>query len=117
MSMADRIIGEAVKRGDFDDLPNRGQKLDFDDPEGLPGELRLSNRVLKNAGYVPEEIQLRKDIDALKQRLSQAIDADHKAALQQQINTKSMQFAMLMERYGMNPLDADRIGDSASHEG
>jgi hypothetical protein len=48
----------AIKRGEFDDLPGSGKPLDLEDDRLIPEELRLAHRILKNAGYVPKEIQL-----------------------------------------------------------
>jgi len=59
--LAERRIEEAVSRGELDDLPGAGQPLALDDDPLVPEELRLAYRILKNAGYVPPEV------DALRQ--------------------------------------------------
>jgi hypothetical protein len=49
--LAERRIGEAIERGEFDDLPGAGQPLDLDDLDPLlPEELRMAWRILRNAG-------------------------------------------------------------------
>ncbi len=61
--IAEQRIQQAIGRGDFDDLEGRGKPLPPEDElEHVPRELRLAYRVLKNAGFVPEEIALRKEI-------------------------------------------------------
>ena len=53
----------------FDDLPGSGRPLELDDDRLVPEELRVAWRILKNAGFVPPEIEALRDIDALvKQR-------------------------------------------------
>lgn len=53
-------IQEAAEAGDFDNLPGAGQPLVLDDDPLVPEEVRTAHRVLKNAGYVPPEVdQLR----------------------------------------------------------
>jgi len=39
-------------------LPGSGKPLDLEDDRLIPEELRLAHRILKNAGYLPKEIQL-----------------------------------------------------------
>jgi DnaJ family protein C protein 28 len=63
-SLIDQKIREAMERGEFDDLPGKGQPVDtsenpFEDPE-----LRLAHRMLRNAGFAPSWIEERKDIDS-----------------------------------------------------
>lgn len=55
--LAERRIAEAVSRGEFDDLPGAGQPLDLDDDALVPEDLRLAYRILKNAGFVPPEVE------------------------------------------------------------
>jgi len=58
---AERHIQQAQQRGDFDDLPGQGKPLTLDDDSAVPEELRTGYRLLKNAGYLPAELQDRKD--------------------------------------------------------
>jgi hypothetical protein len=55
-------VAEASARGEFDDLPGAGRPLALDDDPLVPAELRTAYRVMKNAGYVPEEVRLRAEI-------------------------------------------------------
>jgi hypothetical protein len=73
--LAERKIAEALADGEFDDLPGAGQPLALDDDPLVPEELRLAYRILKNAGYVPPEVQSLNEIAALE-RLVAAGDAD-----------------------------------------
>ena len=51
-------ISEAVARGELDALPGAGRPLDLDDEDPLLApELRMAHRILRNAGYTPEEIR------------------------------------------------------------
>ena len=55
--IAERKIAEAIARGELDDLPGAGRPLELDDDSHVPQDLRAAYRVLKNAGYVPPEVQ------------------------------------------------------------
>lgn len=69
--LIERRIDEARRRGAFDDLPGSGRPLEFDDDRLVPEELRVAWRILKNAGFVPPEVEALRDIDAL---LGRALD-------------------------------------------
>lgn len=62
--IAEEKIRAAAERGEFDHLPGAGQPLpDEDDLALVPPELRMAYRVMKNAGYLPEEVRLRREIE------------------------------------------------------
>lgn len=71
--LIERRIDEARRQGAFDDLPGSGRPLDLDDDRLVPEELRVAYRILKNAGYLPPEVEALRDVDAL---LGRALDAD-----------------------------------------
>ena len=71
--IAERKIQEAIEEGKFDNLPGKGKPLVFDDDPATPPHLRMANKVLKNAGVLPDWVQVQKDIvsereEAAKQR-------------------------------------------------
>jgi len=60
--LAEQRILEAIERGEFDDLPGRGRPLDLDEDLIVPEELRVAYRILKNAGFLPREVEMRREI-------------------------------------------------------
>ena len=64
--LAERKIEEAIARGEFDDLPGAGRPLDLDDDRLVPEDARAAYRMLRNAGYVPPEVQTLKQIAELE---------------------------------------------------
>ena len=63
-SLTEKKLREAIERGEFDNLPGKGEPVDlrenpFEDPD-----LRVVHRLLRNAGFAPAWIEERKDIDA-----------------------------------------------------
>jgi len=77
--LAEQRIADAIKRGELDNLPGAGRPLDLDDDPLLSPEQRMANRILKNAGVVPAEIGLRREIAALRARLANADNVGHDA--------------------------------------
>jgi hypothetical protein len=68
--LIERRIAEAQQRGDFDGLPGAGRPLPEEDMTGVPQELRVAIRVLRNAGAVPAEIEALRDLDGLLSQLA-----------------------------------------------
>lgn len=60
-SWIDQQIREAQERGEFEDLPGKGQPLDLA-PNPYAQDRELAFKVLKDAGYAPEWIELDKAI-------------------------------------------------------
>ncbi|MEL0550990.1 MULTISPECIES: DUF1992 domain-containing protein [Enterobacteriaceae] len=58
---AERHILDAQRKGEFDDLPGRGEPLTLDDDLHVPPELRAGYRLLKNAGCLPPELEQRRE--------------------------------------------------------
>ena len=70
-SLIDARIEEARLRGEFDNLPGAGRPLPEEDPS-VPEELRLANRILKNAGVLPPELGDLSEINQLMAALDRS---------------------------------------------
>ncbi len=92
------IIQEAMQRGEFDNLANQGRPLDLSAYFDTPEELRLAYSVLKNAGVLPEEVELLKQIEALQTELEACSDPERQKALRQAIHDRRLDFNLRMER-------------------
>ena len=84
--LAERHIREAQERGEFDNLPGAGMPLALDDDALVPEELRAAYRILKNAGFVPPEIEAHCEIRELEQLLQKIEDDGRRSALLARIN-------------------------------
>lgn len=96
--IAEQRIREAMERGEFDNLPLHGQPLKLDDLTSVPEHLRMGYKILKNAGVLPEEMQLKKEIVSLKTLLDVCHDEAEKQTLQQKMNEKVLRYNMMMEK-------------------
>lgn len=68
--LAERRIAEALARGDLEHLPGAGRPLVFDDDPLVPAEQRMFSRVLRQAGFVPNGVLLRKEIAELRREIA-----------------------------------------------
>jgi hypothetical protein len=61
--IAERKIEEFFRKDGGPDLSHwRGKPLPVEDLSNVPQDLRMAYKVLKNAGYVPEEVALHREI-------------------------------------------------------
>jgi hypothetical protein len=93
--IAERKIQEAIKNGELDNLPGKGKPLQLDDDSGIPEELRLAYKILKNADCLPPELELKKDIVQLRDLLQGMKDVEEKYRLMKRLNFQIMKLNMM----------------------
>jgi hypothetical protein len=71
-------IAEAQRAGAFDDLPGAGKPLDLDDDRLVPEDVRMAYRILRNAGFVPVEVEARKEVADLRKLIAATVDQPQK---------------------------------------
>lgn len=74
--LVERRIRDAMRRGEFDGLPGEGSPLPPEDDALVPEDLRVAWRILKNAGFVPPQVQALRDVNALLGAAIAEPDAD-----------------------------------------
>jgi hypothetical protein len=75
--IAERRIEQAIEEGKFDNLAGAGKPLDL---EPIPADenARLTwwaLRILRQQGFIPDEVVLRREIEQIKSRLAEEGDA------------------------------------------
>ena len=80
-ALAEERIREALERGELDDLPGSGRPLDLDDDSLVPEELRAAYRVLRNAGFVPPELEAHRELRDVEALLRAAASEVERAGL------------------------------------
>ncbi|MBW1740782.1 MAG: DUF1992 domain-containing protein [Deltaproteobacteria bacterium] len=93
--IAERRIVEAIQEGAFDGLPGAGQPLKLEDDSHIPEDLRIAYKILKNAGYVPPEVALRKEIEKVEDLLAGMEDTKAKYRQLKKLNFLIMKLNML----------------------
>jgi hypothetical protein len=82
-AIAEERIQAAIRRGELDNLPGAGKPLPLDDDLLVPPEARIANRILKNAGLVPVEVEQRREIGTLEASIaSMSDDAERSKAIE-----------------------------------
>lgn len=96
--IAQNLIQEAIERGEFDNLSNKGQPLNLDEYFATPEEFRLGHSVLKNAKVVPTEIELLGEVGRLNEQIAACADKAEKQQLKQRRDELQLQLRLLLER-------------------
>ena len=97
-SAIEKQIKEAMARGEFDNLAGKGKPLDLEAYFNTPEDLRMAYSMLKSNDFVPEEVELMKEISSLKARLADAVGESDAAALREKINERSLALSLLLDR-------------------
>src|ERR1051325_7182391 len=93
--LVEEKIREAMANGEFDNLPGKGKPLDLDAYFAAPEDMRVAYSMLKNAGFVPEEMELLKEIDSLKAAHAKSSSEDEKKQLKKRIDEGMIRFNIL----------------------
>ena len=92
-------VRKAMEAGEFDNLPGKGKPLDLKAYFDTPEDLRMAYSILKSNNFVPEEVEMLKEIEAQKKRLETCTDETRKDLLRKEINDKTIAFKMLLEKH------------------
>ncbi len=72
--IAERRISEAVQKGHLDVKGWHNKPLPMTSDTLVPEELRMAHKILKNAGYLPPEIETKKEIQQIEDLLAACED-------------------------------------------
>jgi len=90
-------IKKAMAEGEFDNLPGKGKPLDLKNYYNMPEHLRTAYQIIKNSGYVPEEVRLKKEMETLKEKVKKCRSDAEKNKLMKELAEISQQFHFHME--------------------
>jgi hypothetical protein len=80
--IAEQRIKEAIAKGEFDNLEGFGKPIDNTEYFSAPEEDRIAFHILKNAGVVPEEVELRKSIYEISKEILATEDINTRSLLE-----------------------------------
>lgn len=74
ITIAEKMIFEAIERGEFDNLAIAGKPIKIDDETFIPEDLRMAYKVLNSYGFLPPELELKKEIVGMKDLINSLDD-------------------------------------------
>ena len=96
--IAERRIAEAIARGELSNLPGEGRPLDLDDERLVPEDLRMAWRILKNAGFVPPEVDDLREIGELEDFLERGPEGEARTAAFKKLQVLRMRLELAGRR-------------------
>lgn len=101
--IAEQKIAEALEAGLFRDLPGSGRPLAIDPLAGVPDELRAATLVLRSAGVLPEELELRRGLLRIEDLIAAGDDQGELRVLREQRTAVALRLALALEKRGFGP--------------
>src|SRR3954454_17855372 len=95
----EQLIRAAVERGEFDNLKGKGKPLDLNAYFSTPEDLRMGFSILKSNEFVPEEVEMFKEIAELKEQLTATADETLRPELSQLLHKKQLALTIALEKY------------------
>ena len=97
-----RSLAQSEQTGELRSARSYGKPLDLGDGyDETPAELRMGFKMLKDAGVVPAEVELMRDIEALRRQLARVeatLDAAQAQALRQRLSEMQQQLSLRLEK-------------------
>lgn len=96
--LIEKMIREAMEKGEFDNLAGRGEPIDLTEYFAAPEDVRLGYKLLKDANIIPEELELLREVEALKTELTEASDEEEKRRIRRAIDDRLLKYNLLKDR-------------------
>lgn len=97
-TIAERMIFEAIERGEFENLSGSGKPIKIEDETFIPEDLRMAYKVLKGSGFLPPELELKKEIVSMKDLINSLDDDKERLKKIRELNFKIMKFNMMRKK-------------------
>lgn len=94
----DKLIREAMERGEFQNLKGEGKPIDLDAYFATPEDVRLGYSVLKSNDFVPEEVDRLKEIRELREQIDGCENEAERARLKKLLSERELALSMIIER-------------------
>jgi Domain of unknown function (DUF1992) len=97
-SAIEQRIREAMERGEFDDLPGKGKPIDLDAYFSTPEDLRMAFSILKSNDFVPEEVEIFREIADLKEKLAETQGETERAELSRRLHERNLALSLMLDK-------------------
>jgi hypothetical protein len=97
--LVEQQIRAAQEKGELSNLPGEGAPLQLEDESGVPPELRTAYRLLKNSGFLPPELEMRREAVQLNDLLQLLDPDDHQAS---ELKKRLTLLEMKLQQAGMS---------------
>jgi hypothetical protein len=98
-SAIEEKIRQAIERGEFDDLKGKGKPIDLSAYFNTREDLRMAHAMLKSNQFVPEEVEMLREITELKEQIRNCSNSEQKSTLTRKLNNRKLAFTVAIEKY------------------
>jgi hypothetical protein len=92
--IVEQRIAQAQQNGEFDHLEGMGRPLRLEN-SNVPEDLKLAYKILKNAGFVPPELELQRQIRQTEDLLCSLKDEEDKLKAMKKLNFLVLKLNMM----------------------
>lgn len=97
-NVIEKLLQEAIERGEFDNLEGKGKPLDLTAYFNTPEDLRMAHSVLKSNQIVPEEVEIMRKVAEIRKRISATTDEKERGVLTRELNARTLALDLAIER-------------------
>jgi len=90
----ERII-QAQKKGEFDNLEGKGKPLSLEDDYHVPEDLKIAYKILKNANFLPPELEVKRQIHQTEELLANMKETKEKYKMIKKLNYLCLKYNLL----------------------
>jgi len=90
-------IQQGIAAGEFDNLKGAGKPLNLDDYFTTPEDVRMGFSILKSNDFVPEEVEILKEISRLREKIKSCTEPEEKQKLVKTLNEKSLALTIFID--------------------
>lgn len=94
----EKIIQEWLAKTSTENLPGKGKPLDLDEYFRWPEDVRFAYSILKSSGYVPEEVELLKEIGLIEEEIDRCADPTQKRLLGRRLEECRVNLSLKLEQ-------------------
>ena len=84
--IAEQKIAQAIEDGTLQTDSWKNKPLPLDDDSFVPSDLKMAYKILKNSGFVPPEVETRKDIHKLEDLIRNTEDEHQRVKQMKKLN-------------------------------
>jgi hypothetical protein len=88
--IAEQKIAQAMQEKDFNSPKWKNKPLPLDDDRFVPEDLKMAYKILKNSGYLPPEIEARKEVKKLEDLIARTEDEHERLKQMKKLNVLLM---------------------------
>lgn len=88
--IAEQRIAEAMRERDLNSPKWKGKPLPLEDDRFVPDDLKMAYKLLKNSGYLPPEIEERKEVKKLEDLIARTEDEHERVKQMKKLNVLLM---------------------------